>query len=194
MEQLNYYITTFDLASVRDYWAFLDQRLFSHLELLYASAVRKLEISVLKMYLVNAIQSNKQDKVTEFFEKMVPELQTQPEWKEWFGVCVAALKSWYIFSPCLTLEQRCCSSFKHTSVLYFPVLPFVKNPEDNSQFSMYFTKQWQDTLLLSLHNFLSVVIQNMHILLYISQLCCTHNRCYLMRCCGHERLSVKGQN
>ncbi|CAH1112573.1 unnamed protein product [Psylliodes chrysocephalus] len=41
------------------------------------------------------------------------------------------------------------------------VLPYVKNPEDNPTFSLHFTKQWQDTLLLSVHNFLATIIQYM---------------------------------
>ena len=52
---------------------------------MYASSVRKLETSLLKYYVVNAIQNNRSEKVTEFFEKMTPELQHQAEWKDWFG-------------------------------------------------------------------------------------------------------------
>lgn len=38
-------------------------------------------------------------------------------------------------------------------------LPFVKNPEDNPTYSVHFTKQWQDTMLVSLHNFLATIFQ-----------------------------------
>ncbi|CAG0878625.1 unnamed protein product [Darwinula stevensoni] len=41
------------------------------------------------------------------------------------------------------------------------VLPFVKNPEDNPAFAVYFTRQWQDTLTISLHNFLAIAFQAM---------------------------------
>ncbi|CAH0554439.1 unnamed protein product [Brassicogethes aeneus] len=41
------------------------------------------------------------------------------------------------------------------------VIPFIKNPEENPTFSLHFTKQWQDTLLVSLHNFLSSIFQYM---------------------------------
>ena len=51
-------------------------------------AIRKLEISVLKFYLVNAVASSKNEKVLEFFIKMATELQGQPEWKDWFGVYI----------------------------------------------------------------------------------------------------------
>lgn len=37
------------------------------------------------MYLVNAIISNKSEKVAEFFNKMTPELQSREEWKDWFS-------------------------------------------------------------------------------------------------------------
>lgn len=40
-------------------------------------------------------------------------------------------------------------------------LPFLKNVEENPTFSVYFSRQWQDTMLLSLHNFISVVFQSM---------------------------------
>ncbi|XP_041369191.1 WD repeat-containing protein 91-like isoform X2 [Gigantopelta aegis] len=88
-------------------------------------SVRKLEVSLLKMYVVNAQQMNRPDKVTEFFEKMTPELHSQPEFREWF------------------------------------TFPFLSSPQENATFAMYFSKQWQDTLTLSLHNFLSVILQAM---------------------------------
>lgn len=41
------------------------------------------------------------------------------------------------------------------------VFPFCKNPEENPVFAVCFTKQWQDTLLVSLHNFLATIFQCM---------------------------------
>lgn len=41
------------------------------------------------------------------------------------------------------------------------MLPYIKNPEENPVFSMHFTRQWQDTLLVSLHNFLATIFQYM---------------------------------
>ena len=45
------------------------------------------------------------------------------------------------------------------------ILAFIPNPEQNPAFSPYFSRQWADTFLVSLHNFLSVLFQCMHILL-----------------------------
>ncbi|XP_066253292.1 WD repeat-containing protein 91 [Euwallacea similis] len=41
------------------------------------------------------------------------------------------------------------------------VLPYIKNPEENPTFAFQCTKQWQDSLLVSLHNFLASVFQYM---------------------------------
>lgn len=40
-------------------------------------------------------------------------------------------------------------------------LPFIKNPEDNPTYSVHFSKQWHDTMLVSLHNFLATIFQCM---------------------------------
>ena len=35
-------------------------------------------------------------------------------------------------------------------------LPFIRNPEENSTFQLYFSKQWNDLFWISLQNFLSM--------------------------------------
>ncbi|KAH0956386.1 hypothetical protein HN011_010308 [Eciton burchellii] len=125
VDQLMQYIYNYDLVSLRELWGHLDTRMFCRLESHFTSAIRKLENSVLKMYLVNAAVNGKQDKIQDFFIKMAPELQGHSEWKEWFA------------------------------------FPFVKNPEDNPTYSVHFSKQWHDTMLVSLHNFLATIFQCM---------------------------------
>ena len=85
MEHLNVCVTSQDLGGLREYWSFLDRRLFSRLDTALAPAVRRLETSLLRLYLVNAFQANQREKVKEFFDKLAAELHHQPEWKEWFG-------------------------------------------------------------------------------------------------------------
>ncbi|XP_062414702.1 WD repeat-containing protein 91 [Pungitius pungitius] len=41
------------------------------------------------------------------------------------------------------------------------ILPFIPAPDQNPAFSPYFSRQWADTFLVSLHNFLSVLFQCM---------------------------------
>ncbi|WAR21158.1 WDR91-like protein, partial [Mya arenaria] len=78
IDQLQSCISTYDLSNLRDYWNFLNARL-------YMVSVRKLEVGLLKLYLINAAHSNKQDKILDFFERMTELLQSQPEFKEWFA-------------------------------------------------------------------------------------------------------------
>lgn len=125
IEQITHSINIQDLQGLRDIWSHLDGHLFSKLEHSFASAVKKLECGILKLYLVTAFTAYKLDKITEFFNKLAPELHAQSEWKDWF------------------------------------FFPFCKNPEENSVFAVCFTKQWQDTLLISLHNFLATIFQCM---------------------------------
>lgn len=52
------------------------------------SAVRKIEYSLYKLYLVTATQStggSRNEKVADFMAKMLPELQGQNEWRDWFS-------------------------------------------------------------------------------------------------------------
>nr|XP_056702134.1 WD repeat-containing protein 91 [Euleptes europaea] len=125
VEQLQQYVQSYDLAALRDYWSYLERRLFSRLEDVYRPTVNKLKISLYRYYLIHTVQTSRNDKTQEFFQKQASELQNQTEWKEWF------------------------------------VLPFIPNPESNPTFGTYFSRQWADTFIVSLHNFLSVLFQCM---------------------------------
>ncbi|ELK35562.1 WD repeat-containing protein 91 [Myotis davidii] len=113
----------YDLAALRDYWSYLERRLFSRLEDIYRPTINKLKTSLFRFYLVYTIQTNRNDKAQEFFAKQATELQNQAEWKDWF------------------------------------VLPFLPSPDTNPTFATYFSRQWADTFIVSLHNFLSVLFQ-----------------------------------
>lgn len=85
VDQLVQFVNVYDLNSLRDLWNHLDSHMFTKLESNFIPAVKKLENSVLKLYLVNAVVNNKPDKVADFFVKMTPELQNQNEWRDWFS-------------------------------------------------------------------------------------------------------------
>uniref|UniRef100_A0A3Q3Q1G0 WD repeat-containing protein 91 n=1 Tax=Monopterus albus TaxID=43700 RepID=A0A3Q3Q1G0_MONAL len=128
IDQLQQFVQTFDLFGLKDYWLYLDRRLFCRLEDVYRSTVNKLRTSLYRYYVINTIQKGNLEKTQEFFQKQALELQGQVEWRDWF------------------------------------ILPFIPSPEQNPAFSPYFSRQWADTFLVSLHNFLSVLFQYMHIL------------------------------
>lgn len=125
IDQLQQLVQSFDLVGLKEYWLYLDRRLFCRLEDVYRSTVNKLRTSLYRYYVVNSIQKGNLEKTQEFFQKQALELQGQPEWCDWF------------------------------------ILPFLHAPEQNPAFSPYFSRQWADTFLVSLHNFLSVLFQCM---------------------------------
>ncbi|CAH6778424.1 WD repeat-containing protein 91 [Phodopus roborovskii] len=125
VDQLQQLMQVYDLAALRDYWSYLERRLFSRLEDIYRPTISKLKTSLFRFYLVYTIQTNRNDKAQEFFAKQAAELQNQAEWKDWF------------------------------------VLPFLPSPDTNPTFATYFSRQWADTFIVSLHNFLSVLFQCM---------------------------------
>ena len=59
LEQLQSYISGYDLHNLWDYWNFLNTRLFSHLEQRYMSSVRKLEIGLLRVGLFSCFYLQK---------------------------------------------------------------------------------------------------------------------------------------
>uniref|UniRef100_A0A671QY17 WD repeat-containing protein 91 n=1 Tax=Sinocyclocheilus anshuiensis TaxID=1608454 RepID=A0A671QY17_9TELE len=123
IDQLQHLIQSYDLTGLKEYWTYLDRRLFSRLEDVYRPTVNKLRTSLYRFYIIHTVQMKNPEKTQEFFLKQVLELQAQPEWRDWFA------------------------------------LPFIPAPEQNPSFSPYFSRQWADTFLVSLHNFLSVLFQ-----------------------------------
>lgn len=157
----------YDLNGLKDYWNHFDQSVFERLDqnftpgfgfksfsiktqsncLFYYQAIKKMENSLLRMYLINACTNSKQEKVQEFFEKLGSDLQHQLEWKDWFG----KFQIQFFYFTC-------------DHQFFLIALPFVKNPEENPTFMVYFTRQWQDTMLISLHNLLAVSFQVRYII------------------------------
>ncbi|XP_041728319.1 WD repeat-containing protein 91 isoform X3 [Coregonus clupeaformis] len=125
IDQLQLFIHSFDLNGLKDYWGYLDRRLFCRLEDVYRPTVSKLRTSLFRYYVVYTVQLKNLEKTQEFFQRQAQDLQGQSEWRDWF------------------------------------ILPFIPAPEQNPVFSPYFSRQWSDTFLVSLHNFLSVLFQCM---------------------------------
>lgn len=56
VDQFLQFVHSYDLAALRDYWSYLDRRLFSRLEDMYRPTVNKLKISLYRYYLVHTVQ------------------------------------------------------------------------------------------------------------------------------------------
>ena len=53
------FITGYDLQSLKEFWKYLDERVFSRLESQYHSSTKRLYFSVLKYYVVHASSNHK---------------------------------------------------------------------------------------------------------------------------------------
>lgn len=84
LEHLLLLLEKSDLRAMLGFWNYLDIKFFSRLEARFAKSVRKFEVSLLRYYLVYAVQHNRREKVTEFFELLTPELTGNPDWTTWF--------------------------------------------------------------------------------------------------------------
>ncbi|XP_076895146.1 uncharacterized protein LOC143547655 [Bidens hawaiensis] len=101
---------------------------FSSSETLLLSTLSKLEISILRYYIVHAVKSGRNDKIVEFFKAYGDDLmQKDQDWISWFAI------------------------------------PYIKNPNWDPLFRLYFSKEWFDVLNLSVKNFLSEVFNGTRI-------------------------------
>jgi len=125
VEQLFSYINSSDINGLMDFWKYLGNRFFSQIDSRFCLTLKRMEISLLKYYIVVQIQKNKKDKILEFYNIYGNELLGKPEWDHnWFAI------------------------------------PFIKKPEANPIFKIFFSKQWLETFTSSLTNFLNTIFQN----------------------------------
>lgn len=118
------YIPNFHINKLISLLAFFKQYLSSSSQSTLLSSFSKLEASILRFYVVHALQSNKREKVVEFFDVYGPDLlqsSSQEDWTQWF------------------------------------VIPYVKNPQLDPQFRVFFGKEWSQALHLSVRNFFSEI-------------------------------------
>ena len=85
MDQILQYITTYDIIGLRDYWNFLEMRIFSTVDTTLSEDVPKLLKGLLRYYVTYAHLQGKNEKVVEFFDKMSIDLSNNVDWKEWFS-------------------------------------------------------------------------------------------------------------
>lgn len=56
IDQLQQFVQSFDLFGLKEYWLYLDRRLFCRLEDVYRSTVNKLRTSLYRYYVISTIQ------------------------------------------------------------------------------------------------------------------------------------------
>nr|CAB3267736.1 WD repeat-containing protein 91 [Phallusia mammillata] len=84
LQHLLSFISNHDIDGLLNYWKHLERKIFSLLEQSQHQTVKKVELNLYRLYLVTCVQNGKMKECHEFFEKLTPELQSLPEWREWF--------------------------------------------------------------------------------------------------------------
>lgn len=80
------YIPNFQAEKLVGLLSFFKQCFFSPSETVLAATLSKLEVSILRYYIVHSLQSGRQDKVMEFFGTLGNDLlQRGQDWTTWFG-------------------------------------------------------------------------------------------------------------
>lgn len=80
------YVPKFQDSKLVGLLSFLKQCFSSSSEALLITTLSRLELSVLRYYIVHALQSGRQDKVVEFFGTYGNDLlETSEDWTPWFG-------------------------------------------------------------------------------------------------------------
>ncbi|XP_021826917.1 WD repeat-containing protein 91 homolog isoform X1 [Prunus avium] len=116
------YVPKFQAEKLVGLFSFFKQCLSSSSETVLLTTLSKLEVSILRYYVVSAIQSGRRDKVLEFFGMNGNDLlQRGQDWAAWFAI------------------------------------PYVKKPNSDPEFRIYFSKEWYEALRLSVRNFFSEI-------------------------------------
>ncbi|KAL3521588.1 hypothetical protein ACH5RR_019737 [Cinchona calisaya] len=139
------YIPKFQAEKLVDLLSFFKQ-CFSSSETAHITVLLKLHVSILRYYIIYAIQSRRKDKVVEFFNAHGSNLlQNDQEWASWFGgPSSALLPSSLGFNCIIMLFLIFIWNLKIPAAI-----PYLKNPHLEPQFRMYFTKEWYNSLHLS---------------------------------------------
>ena len=110
-------------------WDFLCKRFFLHLDAEHNKLSQILKCDLLKYYLISTIKQKNKEKTKEFFTLYSYEILSESGGDKEFS----NLRGWY-------------------------ALPYIEEPEKDREFALYFTTKWIDSLRLTCHNFLSLVL------------------------------------
>ncbi|XP_069148812.1 uncharacterized protein [Solanum lycopersicum] len=113
------YIPKFQAENLIQLLRFFSNCFSSH-ETHLISVISELDISIIRYYIIHAIQAGRKDKVIELFDIHGTELlQKDQHWASWFAI------------------------------------PYIKAPQSEPKFRVYFSKEWSNALHLSFRNFLT---------------------------------------
>ena len=127
------YVHAYDLNALLDFWSYLEHKFFSRLSIKSSSAAAASSSSLSRKYELFILRYY-----------LVYAVQTSRNDKA------------------IELLEQCANKLQaQPEWRDWYMLPFLKSPEDNPIFSIYFSRNWIDTFIISLQNFLNVVFQSL---------------------------------
>ncbi|DBA04880.1 TPA: hypothetical protein N0F65_006882 [Lagenidium giganteum] len=142
ISQLLSYIQNYQIESVLETWKFLSARFFNHLDVSYTTTIHRLEVSLQRLYVVNAIKTGHREKAIEFFKIFISYTRAE---------IVSALHATIPASDA-DIGDSWCRWF---------ILPYIQSPETDPYFRVFFTKEWLESFLTSFRNFMSTIFRNL---------------------------------
>ena len=131
IDQLFSYVYSFDLSGLLDYWLYLDSKYFSRLTFKFNQAGSS-SVSLTRKYELFLLRYYLIHAIQSSKSDKAMELFENYAYKL---QSQSEWKEWYC-------------------------LPFLKNPEENPAFAVYFSKNWIETFIISLQNFLNIIFQS----------------------------------
>lgn len=121
------YIPQFRAENLVDILNFFKQCFSSSSDLVFVSMLSKLEVSILRYYVVHALQSGRKDKVMEFFGTYGNDLlQKDSDWSSWFAIQ-------YIKNPATDPQFRVFFSREWFNALHLSVRNFLSEMFNGSR-------------------------------------------------------------
>ncbi|KAK9760579.1 hypothetical protein K7432_015260, partial [Basidiobolus ranarum] len=145
IDELFGYVQAGELTSLLEFWRYLNFRFFTRLDTRFYKNVKKYEACLLKYYLIYGTEYSSSYCV-QFLIKEATFVATQQQRKD------KILEFFEVFGGELVGNPDWDRWFS---------LPFVKKPESDPFFQVYFVKSWLETFTVSLSNFLNTIFQNM---------------------------------
>ncbi|EWM29981.1 hypothetical protein Naga_101042g1 [Nannochloropsis gaditana] len=152
LAHINGLVRSYDIQGLLRLWEFLDRRLFSHLDVHHARELYKMKVSLLRYYVVYAIQSNRRDKAIEFLANYT--LQSASSSSSSTSPASSPSSSTTPFPPQILTETD-------AAWRQWFVLPHLPEPSRDPQFHVFFSSSWADAFRVSFRNVLTVIFYSL---------------------------------
>eukprot|EP01132_Coremiostelium_polycephalum_P009624 gene9624-11794_t len=165
LEQINFYIATYDIQHLVDMWNFLDTTFFSRIDYsspfgYKSSSMTSSSSSSSALHHHHHHQSSSASSPSSTFNHDLPSTIKKLS---------SSLRKYYVIYAINNNKPEKVKEFfdlysielvKDPEWKHWFALPYIRNPHMDPLFEVYFSKAWSEAFSLSLRNFLSTIFKN----------------------------------